>query len=360
MYEEEIKALQRSIMQAVNCKRDEIAQAQEQLKALQEHLTETIPEDTDAYLVAQVSLEESQGDLYQRMGKIKDASAYYDRMARYAAQLLQKDEKDAGSAYRMAVALFKQAGCIRLGINCQIVTPKPRSLNEQENKAFQAAVSRYKEAVRLMLPAAKEGKAREMTMTSNCLNDLSTMYGVVGNYKDALEASRSAVQIDRTLYDHMDDAPHSMRVAVHMNGLALLYNLMQNTEMATDTLEDVIYALSEHEADSPVEFGMAIGRFQMNLANCYQRSKTQKANAEETYLNALRNIKAVNDKTDNRYVLDLISAFQAVGQYYISQGNRSEGESYLNNGILLAEESARNSEQPIFGQLAEQMRKLVG
>lgn len=144
-----------------------------------------------------------------------------------------------------------------------------------------------------------------------------------------------------------------------MNGLALIYNLMQNIDMATDTLEDAIYALGEHESDNPVEFGMAIGRFQMNLANCYQRSRTQKTNAEETYLNALRNIKAVNDKTDNRYVLDLISAFQAVGQYYISQGKRSEGESYLQNGIFLAEEAAKTSEQPIFGQMAEQMHKLV-
>ena len=124
-------------------------------------------------------------------------------------------------------------------------------------------------------------------------------------------------------------------------------------------LEDAIYALGEHEQDDPVQFGITIGRFQMNLANCYMGSRTEKHQAEPTYLNALANIQGINEKTGGRFVLDLISAFQAVGRYYLAQGNQKEAESYLNNGILLADDAYAKNGQQLFHQLAEQMRALI-
>lgn len=357
MYEKELIEIRRKIAEALNMKREQLAQAIALLDTQKETLAKLVPEDAPEYHSIMVSLEEGQGDIYQRSKQLKNAAECYNRMGKHAEVLYQKDHSQY--SFLKAAALYKQAVCFRISINCMIMTPVPRVLKEQENKVYQLAMHLYKEACRILLDKARLGSASYKEMMSNCLMDMAVMHGVVGNYKDALECARNAVNMDKDLYDAADDKNHSMRVGMHMNTLALIYNLMKNVDMAMETLEDAIYALSEHEQDDPVQFGITIGRFQMNLANCYQFSRTEQKQAEPTYLNALANIQAVNEKTGGRFVLDLISAFQAVGRYYLAKDNRKEAESYLNNGILLADEAFAKNGQQMFHQLAEQMRGLI-
>lgn len=357
MYENELKEIHGKIAQVLKMKREQLPEAIALIEAEKENAARILPEDSLEHYSILVTLEESQGDLYQRSKQLKKAAECYDRMAKAAEILFQRDKTKY--SFQKAAALYKQAGCVRISINCLVMTPVPRELNEQENKFYQLAMSRYKEAARLLLTGAQVGITRNVEMMSNCLIDMAVMHGVVGNYKEALECARNAVSLDKNLYETIDDKQHSMRVALHMNLLALIYNLMKNVEMAMETLEDAIYALGEHEQEDPIQFGITIGRFQMNLANCYQYSRTEKKQAEGTYLNALSNIKAVNDNTNGKFVLDLVSAFQAVGRYYISMGNRKEADSYLNNGILLADEAFTQTGLQLYQQLAEQMRKMV-
>ncbi len=357
MYEKELNGIREKVREALKMKKEQQAEAIALLKAQKEELGKLFSEDKDEYQVTMVTIEESLGDIHQRSRQVKAAAECYDRMGKYADELYKKDH--VKYTFQKAAALYKQAACIRISLNCLVMTPKPRVLNEQENKLFQLAMIRYKDASKVLLNKAQLGMGNYVEMLSNCLSDMAVMYGVVGNYKDALECAQKAVKMDKEIYNSLDDKAHSMRLALHMNMLALLYNLMKNVDMAMETLEDAIYALGEHEAEDPVQFGITIGRFQMNLANCYQNSRTEREQAEPTYLNALANIQGINEKTGGRFVLDLISAFMAVGRYYLSKDNRKEGESYLNNGILLADEAYAKNGQQLFHQLAEQMRALI-
>lgn len=357
MYEKELSGIREKITEALKMKREQLSEAIALLDAQKEELAKLFSEDADEYLATMVTIEESQGDIYQRSKQLKKAAECYDHMGKHAGVLYKKDSSKF--SFLKAAALYKQAGCIRIGLNCLVMTPKPRVLNEQESKLYQLAMIRYTDASRVLLNKAQLGVNNYVEMLSNCLSDMAVMHGVVGNYKDALECARKTVKLDKEIYNAVDDKAHSMRLAMHMNMLALLYNLMKNVDMAMETLEDAIYALGEHEPEEPVQFGITIGRFQMNLASCYQNSRTEKEQAEPTYLNALANIQGVNEKTGGRFVLDLISAFMAVGRYYLSQNNRKEAESYLNNGILLADEAYAKNGQQLFHQLAEQMRALV-
>lgn len=358
MYEKELNELQSQIMQTVRCKREDADKALAALKDMQETIGDRFPKNTDAHHIAQVSLYESQGDLNQMLGRLQEAAVCYDEMAKHANLMYQKNSKDVANAYRQGVAMFKQGVCVRLSIRCQVIAPTPRTLNDQEKQAFSVAEQFYKNAIRILGPEGSKGRAKELTMMSNCYMDLCTMYGIIGNYSNALETANLAVKIDKALYEGMDDAAHSMRLAIHMNVLSLIYNLMKNFEMAADTLEDAIYALSEHKGDNPEQFDMTIARFQLNLGSCYQKG-VRNADAEDTFKSALSMIKSYADKTGNRYTMDLISAFQATGMYYMAAGNRSEGESYLNNGILLAEEAYNRTNQPLFKSMLDQMRKAV-
>lgn len=357
MYEKEITEIRGKITEALRMKKDQMSEALALLDAQQEALAKLFSEDAAEYHSTMVTIEESRGDIYQRNRQIKGAAESYDRMGKHADVLYKKDHQKYD--FFKAAALYKQAGCIRISINCMVMTPTPRVLNEQENKLYQLAMLRYTEACKVILNKTQLGMIPPREMTANCMMDMAVMHGIVGNYKDALECARKGVELDKDVYNARDDKEHSMRVALHMNLLALIYNLMKNVDMAMETLEDAIYALGEHEPEDPVQFGITIGRFQMNLANCYQASRTEKKQAEPTYLTALTNIQGVNEKTGGRFVLDLISAFQAVGRFYLSQNNRKEAESYLNNGILLADEAYAKNGQQLFHQLAEQMRGLV-
>lgn len=355
MYEKELSGIRVKVTEALKMK--DLTQAITIIEEQKGVLASLVPQEAAEYDNVMVILEESQGDLYQRSKQLKKAAECYDRMGRHADIVYKKDPIKYG--FLKAASLYKQATCLRISINCMVMTPVPRVLKEQENKVYQLAMYRYQEASKILLDKTQLGVASHKEMMANCLMDMAVMHGVVGNYKDALECARSAVNMDKDLYDSADDKAHSMRVALHMNTLALIYNMMKNVDMAMETLEDAIYALGEHEQDDPVQFGITIGRFQMNLANCYMGSRTEKHQAEPTYLNALANIQGINEKTGGRFVLDLISAFQAVGRYYLAQGNQKEAESYLNNGILLADDAYAKNGQQLFHQLAEQMRALI-
>ncbi len=357
MYEKEIAQIREKIGEALRMKKTQREEALALLNTQQEALTRLFSEKDQEYHSTMVTIEESRGDIYQRNRQVKNAAECYDRMGKHADVLYKQDRHKYD--FFKAAALYKQAGCIRMSMNCVVMTPTPRVLNEQENKLYQLAMLRYTEACKIILNKTELGMIPPKEMAANCLMDMAVMHGVVGNYKDALECARKGVELDKDVYNARDDKEHSMRVALHMNLLALIYNLMKNVDMAMETLEDAIYALGEHEPEDPVQFGITIGRFQMNLANCYQASRTEKKQAEPTYLNALANIQGINEKTGGAFVLDLISAFQAVGRYYLSQNNRKEAESYLNNGILLADEAYAKNGQQLFHQLAEQMRAMV-
>lgn len=357
MSENETLVLMKKISELVKKSPADPAGAVEKLLELKKEAEGTMDTESLEYYNAAASIYEAIGDVQRNAKKPVEAEKAYKEMMQFSSKLYQADKEKYD--LRQGISHYKFASLYRAGIQCTMIMPKPRELNDVQKKVFGLTEQYYKNTIVCITDKAKKGNLRYVEMHSMVMNELAVMYACIGNYKKAIEVGLNGINVDKAIYDRHDDKIHGIRLATRMNTVAAIYSFMKDTVKAAETLEDANFVLDRHEEEEKVTVGLMLARNHLNLGNCYKIIEEEKENAEETLLFGLNKILAVNTLANDRMLEDVMMAYMVVGDYYRGVKNQKTAkENYclaLENAKALFEKTKNVKYKTIIERLEKML-----
>lgn len=334
MYENEVKKAQERLNAALTLAKQQPDEAVNMILDMQKWVEETLPNDCPEFYGVVITYSEVIGDMRLRAKNFVEAETYYKKMVQYAQKLYELDKEKFD--LRLAQTYAKLANNCRTSIGCNVFGNKPRALTEKTQRAYDAGVNFYKAAITVIKDNAKKGSAKHLSLRADCIAALAIMNASTGNYKDAIAMYKDVVNIQKAIYQAVDNKEMGLKLATSMATLATIYSLYKDAENAQNSLEDSIFVLSEHEKEDPVRFGILIARNYMNLAGCHVILKHDEKEIDAAYEKATQKIGMVNAMAKNAALADEITCYMLSGQYYQTRGDRKKGDAQLNHAYETA------------------------
>lgn len=357
MYEKELFVIQKKIAETVKDASAKPEAAVERLMALKKETEAFATASSPEFYNAAATIHEAVGDIWMRARKPADAEKSYKEMGQLSLKLYELDKEKFD--YRLGFSYYKLASFYRTIINCFALNPTPKVLSGQDEKIFKVSEGLYKNAVACTLDKAKKGNIRYVDLHAACMNEAMVLYSSVGNYQSAISCGREGIQLDKAIYEKLDDKVHSFRLANRMSALSTVYTFMKNVQLAMETLEDAIFVLEEHEQEDPVAFGAMLARCYLNLGNCYSQLKEEAPNAEATYRKGLDRMVEANKKANNRFINDVITSYMMVGDYYKRTKNEDAAKAHYRWAMKQASDLFRQTQNPIYENIMKRLRPFV-
>ena len=309
-------------------------EAIKQLEQFQTELDKEAKEDSVENEILSTMIGEAMGDCYMKLRKIADAEIAYQKMLKFAIALYKRDA--ARHDYRLGAAYYKFGCFYRNIIGCQMLSPKKVELKEPQKQGFKLAEQCLQSAVECTKSTAAKGSGPHIELHGHCFEALMILHNCVGDREKAIACGKTAVNINKKIYEVKDQIHQGMRLANVMNGLAAIYSFAGDHQNSMECLEDAIYVLEEHEAQEPDKAGLLLARYYISLGSCYSMIEEEKENAEEAYKKGLNRIIELNDKSNNRLVDDLIQAYMFVGEYYARVQKQEDAKAHYTWAMKLA------------------------
>lgn len=344
MYEKELQLMQKRILEIVKSAQTDVQGAVEKLKDLKKEAEEKMEAESQELSNITATIYEAIGDVYRKAKNPVEAEKAYKEMMTYSSKLYTADKEKYD--YRQAISHYKFASLYRLGIQCNMLVPKPKQLNDLQKKVFALTENYYKNVLVCITEKAKKGSLRYVELHSTVMNELSVMYACVGNYEKAIEVGKNGITVDKTIYDKQDDKIHGLRLAGRMNSLAAIYAYTKNSQAASEMLEDANYVLERHEEEDPIAAGIMLGRNYLNLGGCYTLLEEEKDQAEETFLTGLNKVLELNEKVKGGLSEDVLLAQMLVGDYYKKVGKEETAKEHYAQAKEKAEFLYKHTKNP--------------
>lgn len=344
MYEKEQKELQTRIMEIVKAAQKDGQKAVEELKSLKQEAEGMMEAESQELCNVTATIYEAIGDVYRKAKNPVEAEKSYREMMQYSSKLYTADKEKYD--YRHAISHYKFASLYRVGLQCNVLSAKPKELNDVQKKVFGITEAYYKNVLTCIMEKAKKGSLRYVELHSTVMSELSVMYACVGNYEKAIEVGKNGIAVDRTIYDKQDDKIHGMRLAGRMNMLAAIYAHAKNSKATAELLEDANYVLERHEEEEPIAVGIMLARNYLNLGGCYTSIEEEKENAEETLLTGLQKILEINEKIKGGVSDDVLLAQMLVGDYYKKEKKEEKAKEHYQHAREKAEFLYKHTKNP--------------
>ncbi len=358
MNEKEIVVLQGKIAETVkNSAANPQMAAADLLKLLKE--TEKKVSSTSAeYYSAASTIYEATGDIWVKAKANGLAEKAYLEMMKMAVKLYELDKEKYD--YRLAFAYYRRASFYRSTIQCAVLSPTPKRLDETKKKIFDMTEGLYKNAAACTMEKVKKGIVRYVDLHAAVLSELLVLFAAVGDYEKAVSCGKDGIRLDKAVYERLDDKEHSFRLANRMNALAAVYTYQKNTQLTMETLEDAIFVLEEHEAEDEITFGMILARNYMNLAGCYCAVPEEADQAEETYQKGLKRMIEANRKTGGKLINAVITGYMIMGDYYRRTDNTEMAKAHYRFAMKQASDLYGKTKNPMYQNIIKRLQPFVG
>ncbi len=357
MYEKQLFVIQKKVTETVKEAAKDPEAAVERLMQLQKETESFATDSSPEFYNAAATIQEAAGDIWMRAKNPVKAEKSYKEMVRLSMKLNELDRSKFN--YRLGFSYYKLASFYRAIIHCAAIYPTPKTLSEKDEKIFRITEGLYKNAVACTMENAKKGQIRYVDLHAACMSEVMVLYAAVGNYQSAISCGREGIQLDKAIYEKLDDKAHSFRLASRMSALSAVYTIVKNVQLAMETLEDAIFVLEEHEQEDPVLFGTMLARCYLNLGNCYSQQKEEADNAEATYRKGLDHIIEANKKADNRFCNDVITSYMMLGDYYRRTKNEDAAKAHYRWAMKLASDQFAKTKNPVYENMMKRLRPLV-
>lgn len=334
MYEQELTNIRLKIQEALKKLGSEPEAAIQDFVNIKAEAENTFPAESPEWYATLASVEEHLGNIAARQKKNAEAEKHYKEMVRLSVKLFDKDNDKFD--FRLGTAFHRLAKFYTTLIQCDRMQLKPVVLDGQKEKIFKTCEMIFNDAIRCTLKNGKSGKGMYVEFHSVCMHDMMVFYAAAGKYEEALKHGKNGIQLEKAIYEKMDDKVHSFRLAERMTALAAVYTASNDLQSAMETLEDAIFALEEHEADDPVKFGLMLGRSYISLAGTYDRLPEEAAQAEDTFKKGYAKLEEVQEKSKRIFLDDMISANVVLGEFY-KKKERPEAKVYFQEALKLAQ-----------------------
>lgn len=357
MYEKELLNNQIKIGEIMKTGFKQPAETLAKLKDLLKDTEKYSAAESAEYYGVVSTIYEAMGDAYQTMKNVQEAEKAFQEMVRKAVKLYEFDKEKHD--FRLGAANYKLGLFYRSLIGCHTLLPKPRELNEAQKKVFEVAEKCFKNAIGYTMPNARKGSGRHVEFHSSCMEALMILHSAVGNYETAVLFGKDSVNLSKAVYDKADDKVRGFRLANQMTALAGVYTFMKNPQLAMESLEDANFVLEAHQNDGDLKSGAMLARNYISLGSCYSAIEEEKENAEEAYKKGLELMVALNDKSDNRMVNDVIQSYIFVGDYYQRADKMSDAKAHYTWAMKLASDMFRVTKQPRYEAIVKQLEARI-
>ena len=330
-----------------------LSKLQDLLKDTEQYAEPATPE----YFGVTSTICEAMGDVYQAMKNPQEAEKIYQEMVRKSVKLYEFDKEKHD--FRIGTANYKLGLFYRGLIGCHTLLPKPRELNENQKKVFDVAEKCFKNAIGYTMPNARKGSGMHVEFHTSCMEALMILHSAVGNYDTAVLFGKDSVNLSKAVYEKADDKVRGFRLANQMTALAGVYTFMKNPQLAMESLEDANFVLEAHQDEADLKAGAMLARNYISLGSCYSAIEEEKENAEEAYKKGLELMVALNDKSDNRMVNDVIQSYIFVGDYYHRAEKEFEANAHYTWAMKLASDMFRVTKQPQYEAIVNQLKTKI-
>ena len=357
MNEKELLENQKRVVEIMNKMAKNPQEAAEQLLALQKDVEAVLSPDSQEYCISSMAVCEAYGDCMVRLKKVPDAEKSYQQMVNHAAKFFEFDREK--NDYHLGAAYYKLGSFYRTLIGCNVLLPKPKEFTEPQKKVFEVAEQCYKSAIGCTMQNAKKGLLRYVEFHSVCLADLIVFHAAAGDYKTAILCGKDAVRLGKMVYEKKDDKAQAVRLANFMNALAAVYMFSKEPQPAMESLEDAVYVLEEHEKEDETGIGAMLARYYISLGSCYVAIEEEKHQAEEAYKKGLERMVAINDKTNNKMIDDVIQSYMFVADYYAKEQKEFDAKSHYTWAMKLASDMWKVTKNPKYDNLVKHLQSKV-
>lgn len=330
-----------------------LSKLQDLLKDSEQYAESASPE----YFGVTSTIYEAIGDIYQAMKNPQEAEKAYQEMVRKAVKLheLNKEKYD----FRVGTANYKLGLFYRGLIGCHTLIPKPRELNESQQKVFEVTEKCFKNAIGYTMANARKGSGTHVEFHTSCMEALMILHSAVGKYDTAVLFGKDCVNLSKAVYDKADDQVRGFRLANQMTALAGVYTFMRNPQLAMENLEDANFVLEAHQSERDLKAAAMLARNYISLGSCYSAIEEEKENAEEAYKKGLELMTALNDKSNNRMVDDVIQSYIFVGDYYKKTEKEADATAHYTWAMKLASDMFRVTKQPRYEAIVKQIKTKI-
>lgn len=350
MYEKEISMIVKETGQSPK-------ETVEKLLNLKKELEKSVSDTNPVFHDTAAMIYEAVGDVWNSARKGAEAEKAYITMLEHSVKLYEMDKERF--SYRLGFSYYKRAHFYQVMLQLNIPLPTPRELDEQGQKLFGVIETFYKNAIACTMSVTKKGTLRYVELQSLVLSQMALLYASVGRYEEAIRHGKDGIQLEKAIYEKLDDKAHSFRLGHRMNAMASIYSIVKKPELAAEMLEDGIFVLEEHEAEDAVTFGVILCRCYINLGGCYSQSEENSSLVEEAFQKGLQYILDVNEKTGNRQVNDVITSYMIVGDYYKKVKNEESAKMYYRLALKRASELWEKTKLPAYEKIVKRLLPLV-
>ena len=358
MCEKELFEIQKKIKETVKDSEIDLKTAIETLLGIIKE-TEKLTGNTSVefYNIAAVA-NEAIGDVYMKAQKTEEANKAFLEMLKMSEKLYEFDKEKFD--YRFGFSNYKAASFYRVAaLQITSLVQEPMKFTEQQKKIYELTEKLYESAIAYTWEHAKKGILRYVELHALTMSELVLLYVAAGDYDKAIAKGKDCVKMDNAVYQKTDDKAHSFRLANRMNTLATVYTFVKNINLAIEAMEDSIFVLEEHEEEAPIEFGMMLARTYLCLAGCYTQIPEEASKAEETYQQGLKRMVAVNQKTNNQLINDVIAGYMIVGDYYKKVKKGETAKAYYRWALKLASDLWDATKNPKYEAIIKRLTPFV-
>ena len=167
------------------------------------------------------------------------------------------------------------------------------------------------------------------------------------------------MNLSKAVYDKADDQVRGFRLANQMTALAGVYTFMRNPQLAMENLEDANFVLEAHQNEGDLKAAAMLARNYISLGSCYSAIEEEEENAEEAYKKGLELMTALNDKSNNRMVDDVIQSYIFVGDYYKKTEKEADATAHYTWAMKLASDMFRVTKQPRYEAIVKQLKTKI-
>lgn len=353
MTDKELLVLQNELAEAIKGASENPEASVAKLMKLKEKTEGTVTK-AESYIVSAM-IYESIGDVWMKVKKPDKAEQSYMEMMKVSLKLYEMDKEKYD--FRLGFAYYKRANFYRTMLGCAVLTPTSKTFTEHQKKMFTVAEGLYKNAIACTM--RKQMPMRYVDLHANVMSELSVLYACVGDYEKAIACGKDGVKLDKAIYEKRDDKTQSFRLATRMNSLAAIYTFTKDIQLVMETIEDAIYVLEEHEEEDPIAFGAMLARNYMTLAGSYSQLEEEASKAEETYQIGLKRMIAVNEKSNNKLINDVITSYMMVGDYYKRVKKEESAKAHYCLAMKMASDLFQKTKNPIYENLMKRLQPYI-
>lgn len=357
MLEDKTKEFHHKTIEIVKDKSKDYQQKISALENLKELSAADIPTDSEQYLHLISVISEACGDLHMQHRKIPQAEKSYMDMMHAAAKVYSGDKDKFRSRY--GFCCYKRASFYRTCLGCTKPSNPPKVLNESQQKVFSMAETFYKTAIGATFQPDKPMPIADADLHSLCMSELMIMHAAVGNFNSAVKYGSDGIGVERAIYAKLPDKIHGFRLANRLNSLSTIYILLKNPALAAQTMEQSVEIIIKHKEEDPLTFEVLLARTYLSLAEYYSQLADKASLAESTYKNGLKLMTAANEKSDNKLINDVLTAYIMVGDYYIRCKKYAPAIDHYRWAYDMASALLKSTKEPRYELILKKLKPFV-